>query len=535
MQILKEQGSVTRGAIAAGDPQTVQAGLQILSRGGNAVDAAVAAAFASFVIEYPLVNIGGSGIATVGDSRTGTFSVYDFFSDMPSGSFTAESDFREVTVDYGPTSQPFYIGRASVAVPGAVAGLSKLAAELGTLPLSTLLEPAVHLAREGVVLSEALANAYQLLLPIFTDTPALAAIYVPGGRPVQISERLRLPRLAATLLQLGQEGADYFYCGGLGRQIVGDQQEHGGLLTATDLANYEVLHAEAIAVEYRNFTVLLPPPSSIGGVLVGFALALLRTFDLDDVRHNSARHIQLLAEVMRQTNIAREAWKKHDAPPTQKIAWFLSDSNVEPYVHRLRASLEGAEREREPAQDPGPASTTQISVADGSGGVVSITTSAGEYAGYVVGDTGVCLNNMLGEIDLHPDGFHQIPAGERLSTMMTPTIVLKDGAPLLAVGSGGANRIRSAVLQTIGNVLDFGMAANDAVNAPRVHFEDDVLQLEGGIASSTAKDLAALGYHVNAWESRHMFFGGAHMVLMRDGCLTPAGDLRRGGATATLP
>lgn len=526
--------AASRGAIAAGDPQTAEAGAKILRVGGNAVDAAVAAAFASFVIEFPLANIGGSGIATVADTQNGKYGVYDFFSDMPSGELMPCSDFRQVTIDYGPTTQPFYIGRASVAVPGAVAGLSLLAEKHGSLPLSTLLQPAIQFAREGVVLSEPLSVAYQMLQPIFNDSAELADIYVPQGRPLHVGQRKRFPQLADTLEKLAQCGAGTFYHGDLARAIIEDQQMNGGLLTAEDLADYSVDQLDPISIDYRDFTILLPPPSSTGGVLTAFALLLLHELALDDVDHNGVYHIRVLAEVLRQTNAARASWEADSAPPQQRVKRFLSRQNVESYVHRLTSALVETEHASEPAQRPESGSTTHITVADGNGQVVSITTSAGENAGFVVGDTGVCLNNMLGEIDLHPDGFHKVPPGMRLSTMMTPTVVLHNGTPMMAVGSGGANRIRSAVLQTISNILDFGLNANDAVNAPRVHFENNVLQLEGGIDASAVAELSGHGYKVNVWDSHHMYFGGAHMVLFHNGVAVPAGDRRRGGATAIV-
>jgi len=149
-----------------------------------------------------------------------------------------------------------------------------------------------------------------------------------------------------------------------------------------------------------------------------------------------------------------------------------------------------------------------------------------------VGDTGVCLNNMLGEIDLHPQGFHRLPPGARLNTMMSPAVVLYQGEPVLAVGSGGSNRLRSAITQVISNLIDFRMPLVNAIDAPRVHFEGDLLQVEGGISTTAVRRLEEAGYQVNHWPGRNMFFGGAHAVARRDGRLIAAGDRRRGGSVA---
>ena len=175
-----------------------------------------------------------------------------------------------------------------------------------------------------------------------------------------------------------------------------------------------------------------------------------------------------------------------------------------------------------------------MSVVDSQGTIVGVTTSAGENAGYVVGDTGVCLNNMLGEIDLHPQGFHRLPPGTRLTTMMSPVVVLCDGEPKLAVGSGGSNRLRSAITQVISNVIDFGMPLAEAIDAPRVHHEAGVLQVEGGISEAVVRELEEAGYQVNHWPGRNMFFGGAHAVGRQNGELIAAGDRRRGGSVAIV-
>ncbi len=179
--------------------------------------------------------------------------------------------------------------------------------------------------------------------------------------------------------------------------------------------------------------------------------------------------------------------------------------------------------------------TTHISVVDARGMVVGITTSTGENAGFVVGDTGVMLNNMLGESDLHPEGFHKRPPGRRLPTMMSPTVVLKDGLPVMVIGSGGSNRLRSAILQVISNALDFGMNLSQAVMAPRVHYEGGVIQLEGGNDSKVADQLVGAGYEINLWPDRNLFFGGTHAIALEGGTTWVAvGDPRRGGAVAIL-
>ena len=534
------------GVIAAGHEETAKAGAEMLKLGGNAVDAAVAAAFASFVVESSLVNIGGGGIAQIYSSNTGEAIVYDFFSNMPglqskNGSSPTDLDFRKILVNFGSALQPFYIGRGSVAVPGAVAGLCQMVEEMGQLSLGQVLAPAIRIAHNGIVLTEAQAFTTTLLKPIFTDTPEIAAIFAPNGDYIRSGQTLHFTELADTLEQLAQEGVSLFYTGRVAQKILADQTTYNGLLTETDLTGYKVFRASPIRLDYRGYTILLPPPSSSGGALIAFVLRLLETIPLKTLPHNGFEHIRTLSEAMRLANIARAEWEESEVnnsnPAIGKgVEKLLSDSNIRTYRHKLSRILTKRETALESNTPKGPANTTHISVADAKGMIVSITTSAGESAGFVVGDTGVMLNNMLGETDLHPNGFHLLPPGQRIMTMMSPTLVLRKGRPILAVGSGGSNRLRSAILQVISNVIDFEMPLVEAVEASRIHFEANELQLEGGIAPKIADQLRDAGYRVNQWPERNMFFGGTHAVAYQsnqtddDTSWVAAGDPRRGGA-----
>jgi len=523
------------GVIAAGNSYTANAGAEILRQGGNAVDAAVAAAFVSCLAEPALVCLGGSGVAQVFDSGTGQGKVYDFFSNMPGIDSEGGSgiiDFRRVQVDFGVAQQVFFIGRASVAVPGLIAGLCKMLEEAGTFSLPAVLAPAIELARSGVPLDQQQAHMVQLISSILRDTRSMAEVFAPGGKLIQQGDLVRFPNLAETLEQLAQEGPHLFYRGKIAQTIVIDQLRAGGFITSRDLEDYQVHSTQAITVPYRGYSLLLPPPSSAGGVLIAFALRLLEVQSLTGVTPLGPDHIRLLAEVMRLTNIARVEWEEARYLPGA-LERFLSDSYLDSYQQKLQNALDGNPTS-EPQHPPSPPNTTHISVADGNGMVVSLTHSGGENAGFVLGKTGVTLNNMLGEMDLHPKGFHTLAPGERLQTMMSPVIVLKDGQPVLALGSGGSNRLRTAILQVISHRIDFGMSLEEAVNAPRVHFEDNVLQLEKGIEAKVAFALERL-YEVNRWMERSMFFGGVHAVCKQGDDWVAVGDSRRGGYTIRVP
>lgn len=528
------------GVIAAGGPETAAAGAEMLKRGGNAVDAAVAAAFASFIAEVGVVHLGGSGLAHIFSPATGQSLVYDFFSNMPGLGLTSRPeplDFAAVTIDFGATTQDFYLGRASVAVPGNIFGLCRLAAEMGRLPLAVLLEPARRLARQGVYLEPFQADTCDLLAPLYLHTDGMRQIFGRHGRIIRPYEHLLIPDLAETLEMLAREGESLLRHGRLAQALLDDQAVHGGLLTATDLAEYDVRLLPPIRLPYREYEILLPPPGSSGGVLTAFTLKLLAAFDVTQWAHGSAGHLRLLYEIMTATTRARRYWDvwSETLPAEEAVSRFLADAFVQPYEVEVREVLAG-KRPSPGESEPATANnTSHLSVIDGAGMAVSLTTTAGESAGYVVPGTGFIPNNIGGEEDLHPQGFHVRPAGQRIPTMMTPAIVQLNGQTRLVVGSGGSIRIRSAILQTLSNLLDFRMKLVDAVNTARVHVENGVLQCEAGYDATAVNELEAMGYAVNRWTRRSIYFGGAHSVSRtRDGRLVAAGDNRRGGATAQV-
>lgn len=527
-----------QGMIAAGDRHTAVAGRQILKKGGNAVDAAVAAAFVSFFSEIAMVHWGGSGLATLYDPHSGASQVYDFFSNMPGlGRPPATEqalDFFKKTIDFGATTQDFYIGRGSVAVPGALFGLCRLLSDHGTLPLRQVLSPALALARDGITLNEYQAATLKLLEAIFTHDESMRQIFSPGGHFIQAGAQLRLPDLAATIEALANEGADTLRHGRLGQAILADQAAHGGLLTQQDLDAYEVNISPSIVLPYRGHEILLPPPCSSGGVLIGFALKLLNRFDVPALTPGSADHLQLLFEVMAATTRARRHWElaRRYLEPDEAAVRFLSDEFVADFATEVLQAMIKGRPSSVVHESQGPRNTTHISVVDARGMAVSLTTTAGESAGFIVPETGFILNNMLGEADLFPDGFHQQRPGERIFTMMAPAVVLRDGKTRLVTGSGGSLRIRSAILQTIMNVVDFNLPLTTAVNRSRVHLENQVLQCEHGTNAAAMDEIEELGYPVNRWPVKNMYFGGAHSVAWENDRWVAAGDTRRSGTTA---
>lgn len=524
------------GVIAAGGPETAAAGAAMLKQGGNAVDAAVAASFASFIAEIGVVHLGGSGVAHLYDSKSGRSYVYDFFSNAPglNGTRPKQLDFHKVTVDFGATTQDFYLGRASVAVPGNIFGLCRLLAEYGRLPLKTVLQPALDHAQNGLPLTPFQAYTCQLLGTIYTHTESMRQIFKKNGKFIGPGDTLLIPHLADTLMALGAEGEALIRNGRLTQQLIEDQQANNGLLTPEDFENYRVEKGNSIRVQYGRYEVLLPGLCSTGGILTAFTLRLLSGLNVKQYAHGSTRHLQMLYEIMVATNRARITWDNSVGrmPLEEATRRFLDDNYVLPHLKQVQTALDLGKASPYVTEPSAPPNTSHLSVIDSDGLAIGLTTTAGEAAGYVVPETGFIPNNMMGEIDLHPNGFHSRPPGERISTMMTPTVVLENGAPRMVLGSGGSIRIRSAILQVLSNLLDFDMDLDTAVNTARVHVESGALQCEAGFDPLAVYELNRMGYPINRWSERSIYFGGVHTVARdSDGGLHGAGDNRRGGST----
>ncbi len=527
---------MTAGIIAAGRQQTAEAGAAMLRAGGNAVDAAVAAAFASFIAEPSIVSLGGGGYALL--HRPGQRpQLYDFFCAFPGlgereNDSSVPLDFFAVTADFGVARQEFYIGRGSVATPGIVAGLCRLHADAGHLSLADVLRPAIDLARSGVPLGDFNVQVGRILAPILLSTPGLARLFGAPDAFLAPDHVFRHPDLAGSLEALARAGPDIFYRGEIAQAILEDQRLHGGLLTAADLSGYRVLVREPLYWRYRDYDIYTNPPPSRGGALVAFSLAMLAGMGLESLPAGSARYLRLQAEAMRQTNLARPALEEsgdaHLLLAPDHIAYHRAE-----LLRRLTQPASSVATEA--SFPPGANNTSHISVLDDDGVVVSLTTTAGEGAGFVVPGVGLIPNNMLGEADLHPHGFHRGQPGARIGSMMAPTLVLHQGRPVLALGSGGSNRLRTAILQVLLNVLAGGMRIAPAVAAPRIHFEHGLLQVEGGHAAPVVGWLRRWGYDLARWPARHMFFGGVHAVgSAKWGDADGAGDARRSGAVVQV-
>lgn len=501
----------TRGVIAAGHQKTAEAGREMFRLGGNAFDAAIAAVLASFVAESMLTSAGGGGFMLAHTQEKENI-LFDFFTQTPRYKSGGKVDFYPIEFNFGDTVQTFHIGLGSMAVPGNLRGVFEIHRRLGRLPLMEVAAPAIDYAKNGLEITEFQAYCLKLQESIIANLE----IYAPGGKLLQAGDVLVMADLAATLTEVAKNGVEEFYAGDVARQLVKDCQEKGGYLTLEDLMSYEVIVREPLAVNYRGSTLLTNPPPSSGGSLIAFGLELLSGVDFSSLEFGSVQHLQLLTEVMRLTNTARSDYDAlvYDSDVAQQ---FLSAENIAPYAHALNTNVVNKW-----------GSTTHISVLDDEGNAAAVTTSSGEGCGYMIPGTGIMMNNMLGEDDLNPQGFHQWQANQRISSMMSPTILLHNGEPEIVLGSGGSKRIRTAILQVISNLIDWQMSVVDAVASPRCHW-DQVLNIEPGFSPDVDMRLMA-GEELVLWTQKSLFFGGVHTVRRTTkGVMEGSGDSRRHG------
>ena len=516
-----------RGAIAAGHPLTAEAGARILADGGNAVDACLAAAFVSWVAESPLTGPGGGGFLLVHRARDGRSRLLDFFVAVPGAGLggAAISEMETIDVDFDrSTTQAFGIGAASVAVPGTVAGLETAHRMYGRVPWPKLLEPAISVAREGIVLTRAQAYLHAILDIILRHTEPGRAIYGPAGERLTAGDRLVMTDLAATLEELATDGASGFYRGALGERIADYIRAHGGALTREDLHGYRPIWRRPITVDFVGHRFVSNPPPSTGGVLIAYGLLLLDRVGLGGPPGN-ADAISRLVGVMGEQKVAGGPGFARHLHGGGLARQLYDDRRVAAAAARLAENASPIAAP-EPAE---PSRTTHISVVDAAGNAASLTASTGSGSGMVVPGTGIHLNNMLGEHHLNLARRRRRPGG-RLTSMMAPSLVLRDGRPRLVVGSAGSVRLRGAILQIVVNAVGHGLPVDDAIERPRVHLDEGHVHCEGGCDPPELDELERRGYDVVRWRRRNLYFGGAAAVeFLPDGTLAAAGDPRRGG------
>ncbi len=518
-----------------------QVGVEIMKKGGNAIDAAIATGFALAVTHPSAGNIGGGGFMVV-HANDGRVTAFDFREKAPAAAH--ERMYLDANGNY--IRDLNHEGYLAVGVPGTVAGFALAHEKLGSKPLAELIAPAIQLAEKGFPLSWDLYDDFKDLAPEFKKYPGSVksfskrdtVLYEPG-------EVWRQPDLAKTLRRIQKSGRDGFYKGETARLLAADMRKNGGLITEEDLANYQAKERQPIHGTYRGFDVYSMCPPSSGGTAVVEMLNILEGFNLREYGHNSAQHIHLLAEAMRRAFADRA---RHLGDPDFNPDLPITKLIAKSYAEQLRR---GISLNRVSPSDPATineayesSETTHYSVVDPAGNAVVVTyTLENSYGSRIVAEgTGFLLNNEMGDFNPwpgHTDSTGMIGTapnlvkpGKRMLSSMTPTIVAKNGKPYLLIGSPGGRTIINTVLQVVVNVIDFDMDIADAIAAPRIHHQwlPNVLRIEKfGTTKDTQRLLEMMGHRVQiGYSTRGQ---GSAMGIM----IHPQTGLRLGAADPRAP
>lgn len=500
-------------ASAAGTPYAAAAAAEVYQAGGNAADAAVAAAAAVGITEPLMSSIGGGGFAMVrGPNGAELIDYYDIMpgKGLPDSEFGAGGNPKKVVLKYG-AGVHSTVGGAACAVPGVLRGWEMLLARHGRLSLAEALAPAVRLAREGFLLCRTSGLWFQVAEEVLRLTDETRKNFYKGERPYKEDEEIRFPELADTLESIGEEGVDLFYEGELSRNISGYIRKMGGIITERDLAEYRPVVREPLAVEYGAGRMYTNGPPSAGGSTLAQMLKVVSAYELPHMPEKD--YVRAMAGAMRLALADRET-EYTEGDENERVSERLTG---EEYAKLQRVRIFGAPH------------TSHLSCIDDEGLAVSITASMGYGSGLVIPGTGIPMNNSLGEPELNPKGFHALTPGQRLISSMSPTIVTSEEEGVMSLGSPGASRIPTAILQTVVNVVDFGMPLEEAVVNPRFHSEGDLFAYESGAPE------ADLDFYerVLPYEEPNMYFGGVNAVRRTPGgTFEAAADHRRSGGIA---
>ena len=510
-----------------------QVGADILRRGGNAIDAAVATGFALAVVLPRAGNIGGGGFMTLWLAEEERALVVDYREVAPL--LATPEDF--VDASGNPDEELKRKGAKSVAVPGSVAGFAMAHEKYGSLPWAELLEPAIALAEEGFTVTPFLADTLAAYADWLPQDAATAKVFYPGGLPMGVGDTLVQEDLAGTLRRIRDQGKDGFYKGRVANLIVAEMEAGGGLITHDDLASYQAVVRDAVHGNYRGYDIYSVAPPSAGGVVLVQMLNILEGFPLSEMGAGGAESIHVMAEAMKRAYADRS---RHIADPA--FAYVPAEGlTSKAYARTLAAEIDPEGRATtaqeispgDPARYESP-DTTHYSIADAQGNLVSNTYTLNYSfgSGLTVDGTGILLNNEMDDFVLDTSVANsygllapessRVEGGKRPVSSMTPTIVIRDGEPYLAVGTPGGSHITTAVLQTIVNVVDHGLNIAEAIHRPRFHHQwrPDLLQLETGFSPDTIALLRSREHNIDLleWAScsvqavmieNGLFFGGA--------------------------
>jgi len=517
------------GVVSAAHPLASKAGVEVLKKGGNAVDAAVATALTLGTVTPAFCGIGGGGFALIwlADERKRIF--VDYREHAPQA---ATENIFKLTADGAVSGNENSMGYKSIAVPGAVAGHSFMAEKFGRLKMKKLFEAAIRHGRKGFAVSRTMAEAWSTSYHKLEPFKSSRSIYLNNGRPFKRGRKIRLAQLSKSLSSIAARGPCAFYNGSIGRKLAEDMEANKGLVTAEDLERFKPIIREPIRGSYRSFEIISAPPPSSGGATLIETLSILENFQFEHDDTKSPRTLHLVAEAMMRGFINCRA-NICDPAFAQVPIETLTSKN---FAQRLAGTINENKASHlvEPADISGvpTSNTSHLCVVDSDRNVVALTESIECYfgSGVVIPGTGIVLNDTMHDFDPRPGRLNSVGPRKIPMSSMSPTIVLRDGIPFLAIGSAGSTRIVSSVLQTLLGVLEFGLPMERAVGSPRIHVQCNEIEAESRIPKASIEALRRIGHRVKSKRQRELYFGGVHAVMISsDDRVEGVADPRRDG------
>ncbi len=493
----KHPATGRRGMVITNHPLASAAGAEMLAAGGNAIDAAIASFFALTVVEPMMVGILGGGMAHI-RLADGTHTVIDGQSTAPraTGPTTYTPDPAAALGTMDTIGRKNAVGPTAVGVPGNLMGWCEALERFGTFPLADVMEPAIRHASRGFRVTPYLHECISDCAADMAQDKEIAALYLPDGAPIAAGARLVTGDYAETLRDIAREGPSLLYTGRLGAHYAEHMARAGGYISRDDLTSYRTITREPVRGTYRGFEIIGPPPPTSGPLHIIQMLNILEGYDIGSLGFGSVDTVHLLAEVLKIAFADRAAATADPAFVRVPVGKLLSKDYAA--ARRTRIDLARAQAWSAEVAPEGSPYTTHLTVADAYGTVVASTQTINSLFGarYIVPGTGMIPNNYMFVFDPHPNRASSVQPGKRVTSSMSPVIVVRDGKPVFALGLPGGLRIFPSVLQALSNLIDHGMSVQEAVEAPRVWTQGFGLELEGGIAEDVAAALRDRGHDV---------------------------------------
>ncbi len=520
------------GIVAAANPEASRIGVEIMKKGGNAVDAAVATAFAISVFEPNASGIGGGGFMLIRMAKTGKTVVIDYRETAPA---KATPDMFVLDENGKVLNNEIVEGGKASGVPGTVAGLLTALEKYGTMKREDVMAPAIKYAEEGIDVSKNLEGIIQDNYEKLVKFDAAGEVYLKDGLPYEAGDKLINKDLATTLKKIAKEGKKGFYKGEIPQKIAAEIQKQGGLMTVEDIENYKVEEREPVEGTYRGYKIISCPPASSGGTHIVQVLNMMENYDVKALGDNTPESWHVWAESFKQVFADRAEYMGDTAYVNVPLKGLISKGYAKDLVENI--NLEKASKDIE-AGDPSKyesGSTTHFSVMDKEGNMVAVTQTINYFfgSGVMVPGTGIMMNNEMDDFVPQKNMKNSIEGGKRPLSSMSPTLVLDpQNRPFMTLGSPGATRIIPAVALTISNVIDHGMSIQEAISAPRIaQFQSGALNAEGRMSHEAYNKLKEMGHNVELKGSYDLYFGGVQGVMMDYNTKTLYGgaDPRRDG------